>query len=253
MSMIPSSTDPVSRIEEYSTECTPIDLDALVRSGRRRRLAQRGALLGGVTVLAAATIGTVILVQPSGSGSGTGQVVPANSPRSDTGLLASHPASGRIDTLTTTATGWRAEAYVDSSGDLCEGWLDPTTSVVNGACGAELLASGPTNGTQQIDSPLQIEPEAAVSRRVVYAFGVAGPNSASVTVTDRGHPLRLVLSNLSASAGERAFLVRYPMPRIADWVDTATALDASGKSLGSMLFVAPDAGQPAGPQPTATP
>jgi hypothetical protein len=251
--MIPSSTDPVTRIEEYATECAPIDLDALVRSGRRRRIAQHAALVGGVTVLAAAVAGTVLLVQPSRSGSGTSVIVPAGSPRSDRGLLKSHAVAGTIDTLVTTPTGWRAEAYVDQSGDLCEGWLDPTTTVLTGACGAALLASGPTNGTAQIDSPLQIEPDDAVSRREVYAFGIAGPGTATVTVTDRGHPLRLTLSTVSSSNGEHAFLVRYRFPRIADWVDTATDLDANGKSLGSMMFVAPDTGRPAGPQPTPTP
>lgn len=251
--MIPSSTDPVTRIEEYATECTPIDLAALVRSGRRRRTAQQAALVGGVSVLAAAVVGTVLLVQPSGSGSGTSVIVPVSSPRNDRGLLKSHAADGRIETLVTTPTGWRAVTYIDQSGDLCEGWLDPATAVLNGACGADLLASGPTNGTAQIDSPLQIEPEAAVSRRSVYAFGVAGPGTSAVTVTNRGHPLKLTLSTLSTSTGQRAFLVRYRKPRIADWVDTATDLDASGKTLGSMQFVAPDTGQPARPLPTPTP
>lgn len=180
-------------------------------------------------------------------------IVPASSPRSDRGLPQSHAVDGKIDTLVTTPTGWRAEAYIDDSGALCEGWLDPTTAVLNGACGAQLIASGPTNGTAQIDSPLQIEPEAAVSRRAVYAFGIAGPGTAAVTVTDRGHPLKLALSSLRTSNDEHAFLVRYRIPRIADWVDTATALDATGKTLGSMLFVAPDTGRPAGPQPTPTP
>lgn len=255
-----NATDPETRIREHSAGAVLLDLEALVRTGRRRKFSQRAALVGGVAVLAGLTAGVVVLIQPTGSGSGKSQVAPATSPRTDRGLLKTNAADGTIQSLLTTPTGWRAQTYVDAAGELCEGWLDPATAVLDGACGAELIADGPRNepppvggGTAQIDSPILIEPAAADPKHAVYAFGIAGPNTASVTVTDRGRQLPVRLSDVKASDGERAFLVRYRYPKVADWVDTATSLDANGNSLGSMMFVAPDTGRPAGPQSTPTP
>lgn len=247
-----SMKDPITRISDYAVEVTPIDIEALMRTGRRRRIAQHGALAGGITVLAAATVGAIMAVQ-SGSGQhGKAVIQSASAPRSDHGLLAAHPADGQITTLVTAPSGWKADAYVDNAGELCEGWVDPASLVMQGACGVTLAASGPTNGTAALDTPVQIEPEAAVSDRLVYAFGIVGPQTRSVTVTDRGKPLTVVYPGGQPATAPHAFLVRYPMPRIADWVDTATAYDANGNQLASMTFVAPDTGQPAGPQPKPT-
>lgn len=251
--MSPSSTrDPITQISGYAVDAALIDIEALMRAGRRRRIAQRGALVGGITALAVATVGTIVAVQSGAGQHGKAVIQSASAPRSDRGLLAGHPVDGQITTLATVTSGWKAEAYVDKAGDLCEGWLDPASLVLQGACGATLASSGPTNGTTALDTPVQIEPEAAVSDRLVYAFGIVGPQTDSITVTDRGHPLKVVYPAGQSATAEHAFLVCYPMPRIADWVDTATAYDADGKQLASMMFVAPDTGQPAGPQPKPT-
>jgi len=205
-------------------------------------------------VLAGAVVGVTLTVFPSGHSRRQSVVIPAGAPDPGRGLLARHAAVGKLETLTTTASGWRGEAYLDSAGDMCEGWVDPATSVMQGACGAALATSGPTGVAPAAPiTPLLIEPEAGVTTRSVEAFGLTGPNTTAVTVTNRGHELHVVMSALQTADGRRAFMVRYHFPRIADWVDTATATDASGTVLGTTMFVAPDTGTPPGPLPTPTP
>jgi hypothetical protein len=249
-----STDDPITRIHNYASDPTLLDLDGIVRSGRRRRRLWQAAAGGGLAVMVAAVTGVVLVVGTAGHG-GTRLVVdPASAPDRTRGLLAHHAVAGPVETLSTTPSGWRADVYVDSAGDICEGWVNPANSVMQGACGDALQSSGPTvSSATALTTPLLIEPEAAVSHRLVEAFGLTAPNSSTVTVTDRGRELRLVVSGAHTADGRRAFLVRYRMPRIADWVDTATSRDAGGEVTGTMMFVAPDTGTPAYPLPAPTP
>jgi hypothetical protein len=125
---------------------------------------------------------------------------------------------------------------------------------MQGACGATLAASGPTDIKPDAPiTPVLIEPEVAVTKRWVDAFGVTGTTTSTVQVVNRGKQLKVVMSSVHSADGAYAFLVRYHFPRIADWVDTATARDANGDLVGKTLFVAPDIGSPASPGPSPTP
>jgi hypothetical protein len=246
--------DPIARIRRYTADPVLIDIDTIVRAGRRRRRSQFVGAASGLAVLVAAVVGVTLGVTPSGHGHAQLTLIPANAPDPARGLVAQHAVAGSIETLATTSSGWQAETYLDTTGDICEGWVDPATSVMQGACGAALARSGPTGVASAAPvTPLLIEPEVGVTTRSVDAFGLTGPNTSTVTVTNRGHQLKVLMSNLHTADGKRAFLVRYRFPHIADWVDTATATDTRGTVLGSTMFVAPDTGTPSGPLPTPTP
>jgi hypothetical protein len=220
------------------------------RVGGRRRLLRR-RFLGAAGTAALAVIATVSLMDVTSSPTSTKKVatvVPlAGSVVTRHGFLAQHPADGRIETILTTDSGWRAVAYVDTTGGLCEGWIDPAATHMTGAYsdlppGRTLTSSGGTD----ITPPILVEPQAAVTGHTVHAFGLVGRDTHSVDLTNStGQPLHVVVSSVRTAYGLRAWLATFPDSDLDHHpIDRIFALNGRGSVIGSIRF-----GQPTGAPP----
>lgn len=234
-------------IRDYRSNGPAIDVEAIIQKGRRGR--QRRRLTAGVLGLAAtAAIGIgVVTVASSGRANVARVIQPAGRPLAAHGLLLSYPATGHIETVHVTDSGWRAIVYRDTSGGLCEGWVDPTTSIVsedNGQCNESRAHHTPSlNGGLGILAPILVEPEAGVTGDTVGAFGIVGPDAHSVSLSSPEGAIGVVLSTVEATNGVRAWFATFPTNGPAGQLDEVSAHDAQDNPVGSISFGPPTVGR----------
>lgn len=277
---------------EYDDLATTLDIDALVARGRRARR-RRQVAIGAVSVITAAAVGTgvgVAATRPTGNPQNASiktadSASPAPEPSTrlsqqrdrqrfearlgmSSTLFADNPPAGPVETLATGGSGWRAIAYLDASGGLCEGGVYPAGNVspvdlneVVGSCYAAGSAIGTgtrwaqalPSGTSPFVTFLDEGAGMGTSARDGGAalFGLVRGDVTSVTVTrPDGVDVPATLSHTATSDGMRAWylsaddlLAGFPHHGAITIAGTATwpvtALDGAGTVIATASYDAP--------------
>lgn len=243
-----SQTGPQLPIDlHYPDTDVSIDIDAILSRGKAR-VRRRRLTATGVAVLVVLVAGATATLAHAPRHNGPAIAAAGGN------LLAQHPPASHVEVLRSGA-GWHPVAYRDRGGRLCEGWLDPVSHGVTGAC-LDAVATG--NGRAAVTRPLLVEPQAGVSGGSVQAFGVAGPATHTLDLAVSGSSSSVQLSTVRSTHGDRAWLTAFPTRHASRRTVHLVAHGRDGNVIATVGFRPPAGGSTPSPitsasAPPATP